>query len=132
MVLTEDFMYRTAEQTAILIALLFKHANAKRARVSERTVRVLSKRKSLRTAFIEGLNRALDDLGLHIIELERGGFGLIPISALDGAQVILAKDHIAEQLKTIRQHEKAGRSEKAFAQFRAELTDDDESDADEE
>jgi hypothetical protein len=56
--------------------------------------------------FLQGLRGALDDFGIHIIELERGGFGLIPVSALDGAQAILAKNYISDDLKTHRQQEK--------------------------
>ena len=114
-------MYRTAEQTAILLALLFKRANVKRARVSERTVRVLSKRPSLRSVFLEALRAALDDFGLHMIELERGGFGLIPVTALDGAQPILAKNFIDADLKTLRKEEKLHRQEKVFASWKEEV-----------
>jgi len=125
-------MQRTVEHTAILVARLFKRANAKRARVSERTIRVLSKRKSLRVAFLDSLNKALDDLGIHMIELERGGFGLIPISALDGAQAILAKSYISDDLKKLRQLEKLNQQEKVFARFREELVEDEDGEMSEE
>jgi|ERR1700689_2516348 hypothetical protein len=113
-------MQRTIEQTAILIALLMKRADAKRARVSDKTVRVLSKRKTLRVAFLSELAAALDDLGVHMVELERGGFGLIPIAALDGAPSILAKNYLTEDLKQVRQS-----GEKAFAKLKAEIAEGD-------
>lgn len=116
-------MYRSIEQTAILLAVLLKRAESKRARVSEKTIRVLSKRKTLRVAFISELISALDDLGVHMVELHRGGFGLIPISALDGAPAILAKNYMGEDLKQVRQH-----GEKAFAKLKEEITEDDETD----
>ena len=125
-------MQRTVEHIAILVALLFKRANAKRARVSERTIRVLSRRKSLRVAFLDSLNKAVDDLGLHMIELERGGFGLIPVSALDGAQAILAKNYISDDLKRLRQQEKSNHQEKVFARFRAEVAEDEDGETNEE
>jgi hypothetical protein len=125
-------MHRTAEQTAILLALLFKRASLKRARISERTIRVLSKRRSLRAVFLQGLRGALDDFGIHMIELERGGFGLIPVSALDGAQAILAKNYISDDLKTLRQHEKLSRQDKVFTNFKEEVTGDEEAEGDEE
>ncbi len=125
-------MHRTTEQTAVLLALLFKRANLKRARISEKTIRVLSKRRSLRAVFLQGLRAALDDFGLHMIELDRGGFGLIPVSALDGAQAILAKNYISEDLKTLRQQEKQNRQEKAFADLREEVAVGEENDTDEE
>lgn len=113
-------MQRTAEQAAILIALLFKRADVKRARISERTIRILSKRRSLRVAFLDRLDSELDDLGLHIIELERGGFGLIPISALDGAETILAKNYLSAELKALRLEKSASRIGRMFAKFRSE------------
>jgi hypothetical protein len=113
-------MQRTAAQTAILLALLFKRANAKRARISERTIRVVSRRRSLRVAFLDRLRGELDDLGLHIIELERGGFGLIPIGALDGAASILAKNYIITELRRLRAEKNPSQQEKLFAEFRAE------------
>src|ERR1700722_17204965 len=112
-------MKRTIEQTAILLALLLKRAEAKRARVSEKTIRVLSKRRTLRVAFLTELVAALDDLGVHMVELERGGVGLIPISALDGAPAILAKNYLSEDLKQLRQG-----GEKVFAKLKAEIAGD--------
>lgn len=108
-------MKRTTEETAILVALLQKRAGVKRARISEKTVRVLSKRKHLRGAFLDSLRRELDDLGIHIVELERGGFGTILISALNGAPAILAKRYLKDDLKKLRG--KASEIEK----FRKEL-----------
>lgn len=119
-------MKRTAEETAILVALLQKRAAVRRARISAKTIRVLSKRRTLRTAFLETLGRELDDLGIHMIELERGGFGIIPISALDGAPAILAKRYLTDDLKKLK------RNEEAFTKFRAEIEQDaDESDENE-
>jgi len=111
-------MKRTAEETAILVALLQKRADVKRARISGKTIRILSKRRTLRTVFLETLGRELDDLGIHMVELERGGFGIIPVSALDGAPTILAKRYLADDLKKLK------RNEQAFAQFRAEIEQD--------
>ena len=120
-------MQRTIEETAILIALLMKRADVKRARVSDKTIRVLSKRKTLRVAFLSELVSALDDLGVHMVELARGGFGLIPISALDGAPSILAKNYLTEDLKQVRQS-----GEKAFAKLKAEIAEGDDPDETEE
>jgi hypothetical protein len=119
-------MQRTAEETAVLLALLFTRAKVKRARVSEKTVRHLSKRTRLRTVFLDKLREALDEIDLHFIELGRGGFGLIPISALDGAQVIMAKQYLADDLKKLKQ------GKKTFDDFRAEVTADDEGEENEE
>lgn len=81
-------MKRTAQDTATLIALLQKRADRNRARVSEKTIRLLSRRRFLRTAFLDNLSKELDDLGIHMVELERGGFGIIRVSTLNGAPTI--------------------------------------------
>lgn len=97
---------RTARETALLIALLYKRANKTRARISNKTVLVLSKRKKyIRTSFIERFSIELEDLGLFLLELERGGFGLIPISALDGAPAITAKKFLRDDLRKLRNNE---------------------------
>jgi len=108
-------MKRTAQETAILIALLRKRAAVKRARISVKTVRKLSKRRVLRTAFLDSLSRELDDLGVHMIQLERGGLGVILTSALEGAPPILARTYLDEDLKKLK------RNEEEFKRFRAEL-----------
>lgn len=93
---------RTAKETALLVALLYKRANKTRARISNKTILKLSKReKYLRTAFIELLSAEMDDLGLVLVELERGGFGLIPITALNGAPAITANKFLKDDLKKL-------------------------------
>lgn len=97
---------RTARESALLIALLFKRAKKTRARISDKTVLKLSKRKKyLRTSFIELLSAEMDDLGLVLVELDRGGFGLIPTSALNGAPAITANKFIKDDLNKLREQE---------------------------
>jgi hypothetical protein len=67
-----------------------------------------------------------------MIELERGGFGLIPVSALDGAQAILAKNYIGDELNALRQQEKQNKQEKVYTDFRDEVSEGEEETADEE
>jgi hypothetical protein len=88
-----------AEETAMLVAVLFKRAALKRARISNLTIRRLSNRRSIRTAFLRSLIDHLDDRGLILVELERGGYGLIPSSSLDGAPAITAKKYLPAELK---------------------------------
>jgi len=111
-------MIRTAEETALLIALLLKRSEQKRARVSVATIRRLSKRKHIRGAFIDMLRGQLDSLGVILVELDRGGYGLIPSNVLDGAPAITAKKYLSEDLKQI------ARNEKSFDGIREELDDD--------
>jgi hypothetical protein len=84
------YMRLTSYQTGLLLAVLFKRAEASRARLSETTVRKLSGRSNLRTVFISELRDALDDLGFAFFEIERG-FAMVPLAALNGAPPITAK-----------------------------------------
>ncbi|MBI2218587.1 MAG: hypothetical protein HYU51_14960 [Candidatus Rokubacteria bacterium] len=93
---------RTAEETAILTALLLKRANEKRARVSTKTIRRLSQRRTIRRAFLDMLEQHLDDLGVILIELDRGGYGLIAASTLDGARAVTAKKFLSKELSALR------------------------------
>jgi hypothetical protein len=108
---------RTFEETAVLIASLLKRSGKKRARISERTIRVLSKRKTLRDAFKQELRSELDDLGIHLIQLDRGGFAVLAISAVEGAEMITAKEYLADVLKEL----KNGAGAKFFNKLRDDL-----------
>ena len=96
---------RTPFQAALLITLLFKRSEKNRARISDTTVRKLAQRERLRSAFIDTLTDELDGLGIVLIELERGGFGLIHVSTLNGAPSITAKKYLKDDLKRIRRKE---------------------------
>jgi hypothetical protein len=111
-------MKPNAEQTAVLLASLLHRSEERRARVSERTVRILSRRRTLRDAFKDSLRAELDDVGIHLVQLERGGFGLIPITALDGARAITAKKYLPDELKKLRK----GADEAFFEKLRNEIS----------
>lgn len=119
-------MKRTAEQTALLIALLLKRGGGTRARVSENTIRKVAKRRHLRWAFKDQLTKELDDLGLLLVEIDRGGFGLQRYSALDGAPALTAKRYLADDLKRVE------RDDKFFDSIRREIEEPDEGDDDDE
>jgi hypothetical protein len=89
---------RTHEETATLIALLFKRSKQTRARLSTVTLRVLSKRRSIRRAFLTRVIDNLDDRGLILMEIDRGGYGLLSSSALDGATPVTAKKYLKDVL----------------------------------
>ena len=88
-------MRSTSRETALLLALLFKRADANRARLSETTLRKLSGRSKLRSVFITDVRDQLDDLGFAFLEIERG-FAMVPLAALNGAPAITAKKHLPE------------------------------------
>lgn len=95
-------MTRTSDQAAMLLAALFKRASLTRARVSEKTIRKISGRSMLRHAFRDRLQDALEDFGLHLVELERGGYAMIAISTLEGAKTILAKRYLSNELRQLK------------------------------
>ena len=85
----------------MLIAFLLKKGGGTRGRISENTIRKLAKRRHLRLAFKESLIKELDDLGLLLVEIDRGGFGLQRHSALNGAPALTAKRYLADDLKKL-------------------------------
>lgn len=95
-------MYPSPKQAALLIALVLKRAGKTRARMSEKTVKLICGRSILRDAFLHDLRRWLEDFGVLLVRLERGGFALAAISALEGAPPILAKDYIAKERKAFK------------------------------
>jgi hypothetical protein len=92
-------MRRRTADTAILIALLLKRSGNKRSRISDKTLRTVSGRRTIRSVFVDKLKAELEDIGIHLIELDRGGFGLILSSVLDGAPAITAKRFILDEIK---------------------------------
>ncbi len=76
---------RTVEETALLLSLILKRSEQTRARISESTIRKVAGRRHLRGAFVNMLKDQLDILGLSMSELDRGGYGLIRASILEGA-----------------------------------------------
>ena len=86
----------SCSETALLLALLFKRANLRRARVSSATIRKLSGRTMLRAPFVADLRSALDELGLVLVEVDRGGYALIPWQALNGSPPITAKKYLSD------------------------------------
>lgn len=91
-------MKRTPEETALLLHRLLSRSEQKRARVSNATIRRLSNRRHLRAAFINLLDAYLEDMGLILLELERGGYGMMYASTLEGAVPITAKKYLKDDL----------------------------------
>jgi hypothetical protein len=120
-------MKRSTEETALLVATLLKRSGKRRARVSEKTIRLLSKRRTLRDSFKGMLRGALDDLDIHLIQLNSGGFAIIEVSALEGAPPITAVNFLADELKNL----KKGSGESVFDKLRNELEADEAGDGDE-
>lgn len=95
-------MRRTPEQTAILVALLLERSKHKRARISEKTIRRLARRKRLRISFLMMLREHLEDHALVMIELDDGSWGLMPSRGLQGAPTIISRDLLADDLHKLK------------------------------
>lgn len=93
---------RTAYETALLTALLFKRSNQKRIRVSLNTIRYLSERTTIRLSFIRMLLDNLDTLGLVMIENSRGGYSIIRSNLLDGAPIATAKKYLLDDFNKLK------------------------------
>lgn len=86
-------MLRTPNQVAILLALIYQRSGAKRSvRVSESTLRLLGSREKLRSAFVVEVMMALEEFGLVMVEIQSGGYGIIPAKSLEAGKVITAKN----------------------------------------
>jgi hypothetical protein len=95
---------RTAEETAVLLAYLLKRSGETRVRVTEKTVRRVSQRTYIRNAFVNMVVQHLDDLGLVMTELERGGYAVVRASIFEGAPVVTAKSLLQDVLKELKKN----------------------------
>lgn len=111
-------MRRTPDETAVLVALLLNRSEQKRARVSEKTIRTLAKRKRLRISFLTMLREHLEDYSLVMIELDDGSWGLMPSRGLQGAPTITAKKFLTDALDSLKTSK---RPESIWKEFRDEL-----------
>lgn len=78
-------MYRPYHSIALLLSVLLSRSGKTRIRISEKTFRLASGRKTLRDALISNVKDWLEDYGVMMIRLERGGFALVASSAFEGA-----------------------------------------------
>lgn len=86
-------MKNATETADALIALVQKlEGHVTRARISEKTIARLAERRRLRNMFVRELTLALDDRSWALLELNRGGFGLLSIDVLEGARPITLPD----------------------------------------
>lgn len=85
-------MYPSDTTVALRLAVLLKRSGKTRGRVSDKTMRLLAGRpKQLRVPLIARIRDRLDDLGISLMGLDRGGFALVASAALEGAPPMTAK-----------------------------------------
>jgi hypothetical protein len=94
---------RSVEETAIILALIFKRSGLAQARVSDKTIRLISGRKRLEGSFRQNLKDELGEYEMEIVRLDTGDHALIKVSALEAAEpVTAAKTLTPEQMERLR------------------------------
>lgn len=94
-------MYETSMDTALLLAVMLRRSKKTRGRVSEKTIKFVSRRERLKGAFLADLRGELEELGVMMVPLDRGGYALVAMSALEGAPTILARDFIIDEVRSM-------------------------------
>lgn len=94
---------RPVEETAVILAVIFKRSGLEEARISDQTIRMVSGRKRLEGSFRQNLKDELAEYGLEIVRFDAGDQALIRVSALEAAYTVTAAKTLnAEELETIR------------------------------
>jgi hypothetical protein len=97
---------RSVEETAIILALIFKRSGLGQARMNDKTIRLVSGRKRLEGSFRQNLKDELGEYGMEIVRLDTGDHALIKVSALEAAEAVTAaKTLTPEQLQRLRDGE---------------------------
>lgn len=113
-------MLRSPQDTALVLATIFKRSGEKRARISEKTIKLIGYRTKLRGSFADRVAEELLELGLMMIELDNGGYGLIPAKSLEAARPITARRFLTDTELALIRHGESIDSEQLFE----ELTED--------
>lgn len=99
-------MRPTAEQVAIMLVAMVRRVGGKRGegsrwRISEKTVRAVGRRASLRGAFLEELEEELAAVGYTLLRLPEGGFGLIETRAFDSWPSVSSRDRLTAEFRAL-------------------------------
>ena len=109
---------RTSEETAIILAVMMQRAEITRARISDKTIRLVSGRKRLEGSFRVNLNTDIAEFGFVIVPLDSGGQAIIKVSALEAAKSLTSVKVLkADEIQTI----KKGTTPQLMDRFREEL-----------
>ena len=115
-------LMRTAEETAVLLSYMLKLSGQTRGRVTEKTLKRVGGRSYMRDAFVAMVEAHLDDKGIVMTRLQRGGFGLIRASVLEGAPVVTAKEYLKALLKELKTDAEGRRLAKIRREVEEDLT----------
>ena len=87
----------TPRETATLLAVILNRSTQTRARVSTITIKILAKRRLLRSAFILELSAELADLSWIFFELASGGFAAVQAKALEAAKPVTVRRFLTDE-----------------------------------
>jgi hypothetical protein len=87
----------TPRDTATLLAVILIRSKQTRARVSTITIKILAKRRLLRSAFILELSGELADLSWIFFELASGGFAAVQAKALEAAKPVTVRRFLKDE-----------------------------------
>jgi hypothetical protein len=94
---------RSVEETAVILAVIFKRSRLGEARMSDQTIRMVSGRKRLEGSFRQNLKDELGEYGLEIVRFDAGDQALIRVSALEAAGTVTATETLKpEEMEAIR------------------------------
>lgn len=93
--------YRSTETVALLLTAMFRRSGKTRARLSEKSLKLVAKRKKLRGAFETQLTEWLDYYDVWLVPLDRGGWALVAKSALEGAPPVTAANYLKDELMAL-------------------------------
>lgn len=91
-------IYMSSEDAALLIATMLHRSGKTRARISDQTLKVISKRKRLKTAFRTEVVEWAEEFGVIMYPLDRGGYGLLSASSMEGAPPLRSGAYISAEL----------------------------------
>lgn len=92
-----------SDETAVILATMMHRAEMTRARVSDKTIRLVSGRTRVEGSFRVRLNEDMAELGFVIVPLESGGQAVVKISALEAAKTLTASKVLSElELKDLK------------------------------
>src|SRR3982074_2230139 len=80
---------RSVEETAIILALIFKRSGLAQARVSDKTIRLVSGRKRLEGSFRQNLKDERGEYEMEIVRRATGAHARIKVSALEAAEPVI-------------------------------------------
>lgn len=100
-------MHRSPYETACILAVILKRSGQNRARISSKTIRWISGRVHLRSAFvIELISILADRFDWILFELAAGGFGAIQSKSVEAAKPVTAKRWLTDdERKAVRRRD---------------------------